>query len=62
MTLAEWSAATGILPTHPTTERGAVSLCCSPNDADRVQLWNLTDFAVSTVSGPVIWLVPKITP
>jgi hypothetical protein len=58
MTLKDWQRKTGILPTHPTTERGAVSLICPIGEAGRSDLWHLEDFKVSTVSGPVIWLVP----
>lgn len=63
MNLKEWCRQTGILPTHPTTERGAVSLILE-RDAlagDRVSLFHLTDYAVSSVSGPVYWLVPRPT-
>jgi hypothetical protein len=58
MSLSEWSKLTGILPTHPTTEHGAVSLLCSVGEPHRAKLWQLTNYKVSTVSGPVVWLVP----
>lgn len=59
MTLSEWSSRTGILPTHPTTERSAVSLCVDQLHADRSELWHLADYVVSSVSGPVVWFVPR---
>ncbi len=59
MTLSEWSKRTGILPTHATTERQAVSVCVSPRDLLVNALWELDDYAVSTRSGSVVWLVPK---
>ena len=62
MTLREWSEANGILATHPTTERGAVSVVVDINHPQRSDLWVLSDYHVSTVSGPVIWLVPKYFP
>jgi hypothetical protein len=62
MTLSEWSKLTGILPTHPTTERGAVSVIVTYQDARHNDLWHLTDYKVSSVSGPVIWLVPVKVP
>lgn len=60
MTLQEWSKLSRILPTHPTTELGAVSLLMrrDENPSLYADLWHLDDFKVSTVSGPVIWLVP----
>jgi hypothetical protein len=59
MTLKQWSKKTGILPTHPTTERGAVSvLSTEVNFQDHFQLWKLEDYKVSSVSGPVVWLIP----
>jgi len=62
MTLAEWSESTGILPTTPTTESGAVSVVIDHEHQNRAQLWHLTDYAVSSVSGVVVWLVPKGEP
>lgn len=61
MTLAQWCRSADVKPTHPTTERGAVSLIYDlhhsyPLYAD---LWCLSDYCVSSVSGPVVWLVPK---
>ena len=58
MTLADWSKKHGVLPTHPTTERGAVSVVCDDRAAC-AELYHLSDYAVSTVSGVVRWLVPK---
>ncbi len=68
MKLKEWCSKYSISPTHPTTECGAVSVIFTPgvrpgsNGSDSGQSWelcHLTDFAVSTVSGPVVWLVPR---
>lgn len=59
MTLREWSELTGILPTHPTTERGAVSVICNAQHKHSWELWHLSDYAVSSVSGPVVWLIPR---
>ncbi len=62
-TLADWTKATGILPTYPTTERGAVSvISTSDRTKYHAHLWHLTDYKVSTVSGPVVWLVPVKVP
>lgn len=57
MKLNDWENLTGILPTHPTTEKGAVSVVVADGHHKRM-LWNLSDYKVSTVSGPVVWLVP----
>jgi hypothetical protein len=59
MTLQEWSKTTNILPTHPTTESGAVSVISTLNNRYHAELWRLDDYAVSSVGGPVIWLVPR---
>jgi hypothetical protein len=61
MTLADWTALTGVLPTHPTTERGAVSVVMGPNEPHVAELWHLADYAVSSRCGAVVWLVPKRT-
>jgi hypothetical protein len=49
-----------ILPTHPTTEKGAVSVILykEPHQ-NQSELWHLDDYTVSSVSGVVVWLVPK---
>jgi hypothetical protein len=63
MTLKEWSCGTGILPTHPTTERGAVSvLSTRESNPGHTDLWRLDDYAVSSVCGVVVWLVPRRDP
>ena len=62
MTLAQWKSRTGILPTHPTTERGAVSMIVADvglTTTQLMELWRLEDYAVSSVSGPIVWLVPR---
>lgn len=61
MLLTEWQSTSGILATHPTTERGAVSLVLDHSHPMRSELWHLHDYVVSTVSGPVVWLVPRPT-
>jgi hypothetical protein len=60
MTLKEWCATMNILPTHPTTEKGAVSVILykEPHQ-NQSELWHLDDYTVSSVSGVVVWLVPK---
>jgi hypothetical protein len=56
MTLQDWSKMTGVLPTHPTTEKGAVSVIV---DNPPSELWHLSDYVVSSVSGPVVWLLKR---
>jgi hypothetical protein len=58
MNLREWVARHGILPTDPTTEKSAISVTTLDADA-RVDLFHLEDYCVSTVSGAVVWLVPR---
>ena len=67
MTLSQWVALAGITPTHQTTERGAVSVVVSTDFKTRwtatySALWRLDDYAVSSVCGAVIWLVPRAKP
>lgn len=52
MTLQEWCKANGIIPCYSS----CVSIIYEGNDW---QLFHLTDYAVSTRSGPVVWLVPR---
>ena len=59
MTLHDWCRATGILPTSPTTETGAVSLCVDQLHPDLPRLFHLEDYVVSSRSGPVVWFVPR---
>lgn len=56
MTLTEWCERADILPI--TTNSGAVTLTASDDVTNFTDLWRLSDFKVSTRSGPVIWLVP----
>lgn len=56
MTLNEWCKRCGVKPTHPTTEAGAVSVIIS---FPHWGLYHLDDYVVSSVSGPVVWLVPR---
>jgi hypothetical protein len=56
-TLREWCKRHSILLTYPTTETGAVSVIY--DGPDRAELFHLSDFVVSTVSGPVLWLWPR---
>lgn len=60
MTLKEWSEKTGVLPTHPTTEKGAVSVVMNFADLWVDELWHLGDYKVQSVSGSVIWLIPTV--
>lgn len=59
MTLKEWCQQANVKPTHPTTERQAVSLIATEKKPNFTQLWNLDDYAVSSRCGIVLWLVPK---
>jgi hypothetical protein len=62
MNLKEWCSSVGVIPTTPTTERGAVSFTFDVTAIDPTMLWflyHLTDYAVSSVTGPVVWLVPR---
>lgn len=61
MTLAEWCKIAGVSPTHPTTERGAVSLIPGSDvpHFHYTELWRLDDYSLTTISGPVVWLVPR---
>jgi len=59
-TLADWAADSGIRPTTPTTERAAVSVTIDQADPRRAGLWHLSDYAVSTSTGAVVWLVPRM--
>lgn len=59
MKLTEWADATD---TVITWEAGAGTYVVPRGDmphAIRAALWGLEDYAVSTVSGPVIYLTPK---
>lgn len=62
MTLREWCKQANVLPTHPTTEKQAVSLLADHNTPNYHELWNLEDYNVSSRSGPVFWLTPKPQP
>jgi len=59
MTLVEWSELNGILPTTETTEKKAVSVLIDYNHRGRNELFHLSDFVVSSVSGAVHWMVPR---
>lgn len=61
-TLAEWCAAADVHHTHPTTERGAVSVCIGADNPYLLGAWELTDYRVDSRSGPVIWFVPFSKP
>jgi hypothetical protein len=63
-TLAEWCQKTGILPTHPTTETGAVSFVTSKHNPHYFELWELSDFAPvgwnsSAKTTVIMWLQPR---
>lgn len=57
--LQQWSEDTGIKPTTPTTECQAVSLVISESNRRLRELYRLTDYAVSSRSGAVVWLTPR---
>lgn len=59
MTFSEWCNRVGVKPTHPTTERGAVSFVRPANCPMWSELFHLSDYTVSSVCGAVVWLVPK---
>lgn len=58
MTLREWSQQTGIVPTHPTTEKNAVSVLANESTPQFHDLWHLSDFRVATRRGSVVLLMP----
>ena len=55
MTLAEWC---DTAETRPEKFAGGTLVCASERTKGFTRLWSLSDYAVSTRSGPVIWLVP----
>lgn len=57
MTLKEWSDKYGIAPTTA-TGTGAVTLATTVGTLAYRELYTLSDHKVSSVSGPVVWLVP----
>lgn len=59
MSLQEWLTKTNTLGTHPTTEKRAISVIPDPKHPLFTALWHLTDYAVSSHCGAVIWLVPR---
>jgi hypothetical protein len=63
MTLADWTALTGVLPTHPTTEHGAVSVVVATQAPHFHDLWKLADFKVVTRfqrgDTSLVWLLPR---
>lgn len=58
ISLEEWVRRSGIQPTTPTTETGAISVVIDHYHLERQQLWRLTDYKVSSVAGVVVWLTP----
>lgn len=59
MTLKMWCDFTDILPTTPTTEKGAVSVIIDQFHPMRKELFWLEDYLVSTCAGIVVWLLPR---
>lgn len=59
MTLDQWCKQAGVLPTHPTTETGAVSVLVGKDTPCLSALWCLEDFVVRSRAGVVVWLAPK---
>lgn len=57
MTLKEWSDKYGIAPTTA-TETGAVTLATRVGSDAHRELYTLSDYKVSSVTGPIAWLVP----
>ena len=60
MSLRDWESLTQIKPTSPTTENGAVSVVIDVCHPLRAGLWRLGDYRVSSASGSVVWLIPKM--
>lgn len=58
MTLREWSDQTGIPIDHPALRSDATCVYCVVGTVAYRLLWGVTDYAVSSVSGPTVWLVP----
>ena len=59
LSFADWEALAGVWGTPPTTEYEAVSVCIDHNHPHFSLLWQLDDYKVSTVSGPIVWLLPR---
>ena len=59
--LSQWAEAAGVKPTARTTWVGATSVLSLPGYPLHAELWRLSDYVVSTVSGPVVWLIPRPT-
>ena len=55
MTLAEWC---DTAETRPEKCAGGTLVYANERTKGFIDLWRLSDFAVSSRSGPVIWLVP----
>ncbi len=58
MTLQEWSEDSG----YDIGQAAGGTYVTLDSDCDsgvRASLFHLSDYAVSTVSGPVVWLVPR---
>lgn len=63
MTLQEWCQKTNTTRTYPDDESGTVCVAVVPHNYERrSDLWHLDDYAVSTVSGPIVYLVPRTRP
>ncbi|CAB4191745.1 hypothetical protein UFOVP1229_118 [uncultured Caudovirales phage] len=58
MTLEEWSLSTGAFPEKVSGSR-LVIVACDILDQRRKELWNLSDYRVSSVSGVSVHLMPK---
>ena len=58
MTLEDWCLSTSVFP-HPTPGSRLVSVFCDILDPCRRDLWNLSDYRVSSVSGVSVYLIPK---
>jgi hypothetical protein len=57
MTLAQWSDANSIAITQ--SKHGGTSVVVGIGSRAYFDLFHLSDYAVSTVSGIVVWLVPR---
>ena len=67
MKLSDWLRMADINLAVPFEQGQAVQLVVEPDFSGKfadmyAELWRLEDYAVSTVSGPVLWLMPKVRP
>lgn len=62
MTLKEWSDQAGVEVEHPEFVADSPTFLYLANKdktPNYKELWSLSDYDVSAVTGPVVWLLPK---